>query len=89
MEDITFDDIYQTLIGVRTLGYAVPGVENAFAPDGYCQRQYENMNVYRERLWERLNSPDDEDVEHILMAMEAIQQELCRKIFAYALSLER
>ena len=45
------------------------------------------MNRHRERLWERLDSPDDEDVERILSAMEAIQEELCRKIFAYALTL--
>ena len=35
MEDTLFDDIYQTLIGVRLAEYRVEGVENAFAPDGY------------------------------------------------------
>ena len=87
MEELDFDDVYETLIGVRTLGHSVPGVENVFAPGAYCQQRYEEMLQYRERLWQRLDSPEDEDVEHILSAMESIQREVCRKLFEYTLTL--
>lgn len=83
MEDALFEDVYLTLLGVMGAAYRVPGVENAFAPGSYCERRYGDMTRHRERLWERLNSPDDEDVEQILTAMESIQRELCRKMFEY------
>ena len=74
-------DIYFTLLGQYAPEYAVPGVPNAFAPDSVCTRAYDRMHEYRERLWQRLGVQDDEDLEHILMCMETIQQELSMQMF--------
>ena len=85
MKENLVDDVYATLIGVAGEAYQVPGVENAFAPGEYCDRRYADMTAHRQRLWERLGSEDDEDIEQILCAMESIQAELCRKMFEYGL----
>ena len=74
-------DIYFTLLGQYAPEYAVPGVPNAFAPDSVCTQAYDRMHEYRERLWQRLGVPEDEDLEKILMCMETIQQELCIQMF--------
>ena len=74
-------DIYATLIGVIDEKHRISGVENAFAPGSYCDRRYQDMMDCRQRLWERLGSEDDEDVERLIMAMESIQTALCIKMF--------
>ena len=82
LKNEAFEDIYAALIGESI---AVPGVENAFAPGKYCARRYGDMVAHRQRLWERLDCEDDEDIEQILCAMESIQAELCRKMFEYGM----
>lgn len=74
-------DIYATLIGVTDEEHRVPGVENAFAPGSYCDRRYQDMLDCRQRLWNRLGSEDDEDVESMIIALESIQTALCIKMF--------
>ena len=63
MKENLVDDVYATLIGVAGEAYQVPGVENAFAPGEYCDRRYADMTAHRQRLWERLGSEDDEDID--------------------------
>ena len=75
------ENVYETLIGVRSGNNRVPGVENAFAPGEYCDRMYLQMHEYRERLWARLGSQEDEDLEHLIMALESIQHTLCLQMF--------
>ena len=75
------EDIYATLIGVIDEKHRVPGVENALAPGGDCDRLYQDMLDCRQRIWDRLGSEDDEDVERLVMAMESIQRSLCIRMF--------
>lgn len=77
------NDIYATLIGVIDRKHRVPGVENAFAPGEYCDRMYEKMLDYRERLLLRLGVEEDEDIEGMLVCMNSIEVALCTKMFEY------
>ena len=85
MTDELETDIYATLIGVIDEKHRVPGVENAFAPGSYCDRRYQDMMDCRQRLYDRLGSEEDEDVEALIMAMESIQTALCIKMFRLGL----
>ena len=83
MKNPSFDDLYNTLMGVMGAEQGVPGVENAFAPGSYCARMYDHLTTCRERLWQQLGDSDHQDLEQILCDAEAIQRELCRLIFEY------
>ena len=85
MTDELETDIYATLIGVIDEKHRVPGVENAFAPGSYCDRRYQDMMDCRQRLYDRLGSEEDEDVEALIMAMESIQTALCIEMFRLGL----
>ena len=74
-------DIYFTLLGQYRPADAVPGVPNAYGPDSACTRAYDRMHEYRERIWQRLDSPEDEDLEHLIGCLEDIQWELCIQMF--------
>jgi hypothetical protein len=78
------EDIYYTLLGEMSPPYAVPGIENAYAPGGECDQYYnEAMEAYQ-RLRERLGVQDeDEDIEIILGNFLGIQRILCEKMFRY------
>ena len=85
MNQEMIDDIYATMTGTMEKAYCVPGVENAFAPGSFCDACYTQMSNCRQRIWDRLGDEDDEDVERMICAMEAIQQELCRRMFEYGI----
>ena len=74
-------DVYFTLLGQYGPAAAVPGVPNAYGPDSACTRHYDRMHEYRERLWQRLGSPEDEDLENLIGCLEDIQRELCIQMF--------
>ena len=74
-------DVYFTLLGQYRPADAVPGVPNAYGPDSVCTRAYDRMHEYRERIWQRLGSPEDEDLEHLIGCLEDIQRELCIQMF--------
>ena len=78
------EDIYFTLLGEMSPPYAIPGIENAYAPGGACDRYYnEAMEAYA-RLRDRLGVRDeDPDAEIIIGNLLAIQQILCEKMFRY------
>ncbi len=77
-----FEDIYETMLGLRILQACVPGVENAFAEGTLCDRAYEDMRRAYERLCMRLGVTDnDKDLDDMVYAMEAIQQDLCRRMY--------
>ena len=75
--------VYSTLLGGYTLNphAGAPGVPNAFAPDSECARLYDRMHEIRERLWARLDSPEDEDVEALINCLTCIQDHLCLEMF--------
>ena len=77
------NEVYATLLGQYTLHpeYAVPGVPNAFAPESECMRLYDRMDEIRQWLWQRLDAPEDEDVEQLIGCLEMIQHCLCLEMF--------
>lgn len=82
MKNYTFDDIYYTLLGEQEGPYAVPGVENIYAPGRECDRLYAGIIAARERLQARLGTPDeDADLELILGNFLSIQRIVCEEIF--------
>ena len=81
MENQLEIDVYFTLLGQYGPAAAVPGVPNAYGPDSACTRHYDRMHEYRERLWQRLGSPEDEDLENLIGCLEDIQRELCIQMF--------
>ena len=74
-------DVYFTLLGQYRPADAVPGVPTVYGPDSACTRAYDRMHQYRERIWQRLGSPEDEDLEHLIGCLEDIQRELCIQMF--------
>ena len=78
----TFDDIYYSLLGEYTPEYALPWVENAFAPGSLCDQALTQIWDARRRLSLRLGTDEeDPDVMDILNAYEQIQKELCRRMY--------
>ena len=74
-------DVYFTLLGQYGPADAVPGVPNAYGPDSVCTRAYDRMHEYRERIWNRLGSPEDEELEQLIGCFKEIQRELCIQMF--------
>ena len=81
MENQLEIDVYFTLLGQYGPADAVPRVPNAYGPDSACTRHYDRMHEYRERIWQRLGSPEDEDLENLIGCLEDIQRELCILMF--------
>ncbi len=78
-----FDAVYSTMIGTMRREYRVPGIENAFAEGGKCDREYTMMVAARERICQQLGLEDpNEDLEIMVGCLEAIQEELCRRMYA-------
>ncbi len=50
----TFQDIYETMLGLRVPEAQVPGVEDAFGPGLPCDRAYGEMREAYERVCQRL-----------------------------------
>ena len=79
-----FDDIYATLLGEILSEYAVPWVENAFAPGSVCDAVFTRITEARQRIYDRQSSQGkDPDMEIIFDGFLDIQYELCRKMFQY------
>ncbi len=77
-----FNDIYETMLGLREPEAQVPWVRNAFEEGDYCAREYEEMRAAYQRICERTGLGDeDQDLEVIVTAMENIQKELCGQAF--------
>ncbi len=77
-----FEDIYETMMGFRTLDAPVPWVENAFEDDQPCMNRYEQMRDAYERVCERLGvGEEDMDLDIMVSCMESIQKELCQRMF--------
>ena len=69
-------------MGDRLPEYAVPGVENAFAPGSFCDRKYAAMREAYERLCHRLGAGDeDPDLEIIVDSLMDIQHFLTKTMF--------
>ena len=50
----TFDEIYESMLGLLMEEYALPDVNNAFVRGSYCDRQYARMRDAYERVCQRL-----------------------------------
>ena len=82
--------VYETLQGVLTSEYMLPGVENLFEPDKPCYEHYSDMRRAYDRLLERLGKTDeDEDIEAIISAMQSIETIMAIKMFDYGVLFER
>ena len=83
-----FEQIYDTLRGELLPEYAVPGVENLFAPGSICDREYAEMRHAYERLLERLGQEDeDADLEIMVNTMTEIQTHIAREMFLLGVRL--
>lgn len=81
MEEKLIEWVYLTVLGQVSGGYALPGVENAFEGGGACDRIYNEMY---DLLATRFDPDDDDDapvLEQILSDMDAIQKDLCYRMF--------
>ncbi len=84
MSEKLLDEIYRSLTGFYIPEAAVPGVPNLFAPHSRCDREYARMRDAYERVCIRLGvdaDEEDEDLNVMVEAMEAIQQELAGQMF--------
>ena len=80
-----FETVYYAFLGELESGYSPPGVESVFSPGSECDQAYLQITAARDRLYARLGTEDDADVEAILSAQLDIQKTLCRKLFEYGL----
>ncbi len=77
-----FQKIYDTMRGLLEEWARVPWVDNAFEEGSRCACAYEDMRSAYERLCERLGVCDeDQDLDIIVDSMEAIQEELCERMY--------
>ena len=77
-----FEQIYGTLLGELLPEYAVPGIEDAFAPGSFCDKKYAEMRDAYQRLCLRLGVRDeDPDLEIIVDSLTDIQHCLAEKMF--------
>ncbi len=77
-----FDDVYETMLGLREERFQAPGVENAFEEGCLCAEEYEKMRSAYARICLRLGmGEEDRDLETMVAAMEAIQKDLCCRMY--------
>ena len=78
------EQIYESLIDVRTPEYRQPGVENLFAEGMPCDQYYAAMSNAYARLRKRLGVEDeDADVETIIDCLSAIEKTIAMKMYDY------
>lgn len=78
----SFEDIYETVNGMREKEYCVPWIEDAFAEGKVCDKRYEEMRQAYLRICDRLGVGDeDEDLNTIIRCMESIQKEIAKDIY--------
>lgn len=78
MEEKMIEWVYLTVAGYVSGENALPGVENAFAPGTLCERKYSELY---DLLATRFNPDEDSEMTTILNAMDAIQRDLCSRMF--------
>ena len=77
-----FETVYESLLGLLTEDAALPWVENAFAPGGFCDREYARMRDAYCHICMRLGAGEEDfDLDTMVEAMESIQRELCRRMY--------
>jgi len=79
----TFDDIYETIVGLRTEKGAVPGVKELFAPGSFWLALEEEAYRLRLKLEDRLGT-EDTDLLALLEIREILTKEIARRCFATA-----
>ncbi len=77
----TFNDIYETMLGLREEGFQVPGVEDAFAEGSECALNYDAMRGNYQAVCTLLEVEESIELDKMVEAMEAIQWELCRRCY--------
>lgn len=80
----SFDDIYETVVGLRTEEGAVPGVEELYAPGSLWLSLEEEAYRLRLKLEARLG-PEDPDLLALLEIQELLAKETARRCFHQAL----
>ena len=76
----TFDDIYETIVGLRTKEGAVPGVKELFAPGSCWLALEEEAYRLRLKLEDRLGT-EDADLLAMLEIREILTKEIARRCF--------
>lgn len=77
-----FEPVYESILGLLTAEAALPWVENAFTPGSLCDREYDRMRDAYARVCARLGAnEEDADLDIMVEAMEAIQRELCLRMY--------
>lgn len=79
--------IYELLSGARNLeDYPVEEskiVRNEFEEGMFCSDAYEEVNVAKERLYEKLNTNEDKDIECIISNLLDIAEHLSMRMYDY------
>lgn len=84
MNILNAENVFDTLTGSLCEEYTIPGVENAFAPGGDCDRLYRQVYEANCRLCDRLGKNDgDPDVELIINNLLQINRILSLKMYHY------
>lgn len=81
MEEAMIGWVYHTVTGSEVGAYAVPGVENAFGPDGPCMEQYLRICDLLETKFDPDDDEEGEIREEILVLMGEIQREVSFRMF--------
>lgn len=82
MEEELIKWVYLTVLGQISDPYALPGVENAFRSGSLCDRSYgELYDLLLTRFNPDNNDEDDFVMTRILNDMDAIQKDLCFRMF--------
>ena len=77
-----FEQIYGTLLGELLPEYAVPGIEDAFAPGSFCDKKYAEMRDAYQRLCLRLGvREEDPDLEIMVNSLTDIQHHIAGEMF--------
>jgi len=78
----TFEQLYGTVLGYLTPENQLPGVQDITGEGGSYDRAYQELLAARERLCRRFGlSPEDEDLEAILSAVQALEKATAQGIF--------
>ena len=79
-----FEEVYETLVGLRDKMARVPGVEDISAEGTPFAKAYQNLWDSRISLGKRFGVDfEDQDLERIMHAVQEIEKEIARHMYHY------
>lgn len=86
---VWFDEIYATMLGNMEPGYEIPGIADAFAPGTLCEQKYSELCDMLEAVCDPDTPEGDQAMTDILNTMDAIQKDLCYRMFLLGMKFSR